>query len=228
MVDSGCYLYGSASLEDQKWRQWFRSSVAHQTLTLNNQDISLDRKHILWFDSPKVSAVVFENQSYPELLHRRSILFIGRSHFLVHDEAIGKAIGAIGVHFQFAPGPVMMADLNVCTNYPTGANLTVKTFPQNRPIALVPEEGWVSYRIGIKEPRPAWRWQVEKKAKEEQPVEFLTALVPQREKTNYGDRPIEARVINHGLIRVYEISIDGKLERITIDIKSGTCVMVNE
>ena len=38
MTDSGCYLYGSSSPEEQRWRAWFRSTKVHQTLTLDNRD----------------------------------------------------------------------------------------------------------------------------------------------------------------------------------------------
>ena len=180
MTDSGCYLYGSTDPEEQRWRAWFRGTRVHQTLTLDNRDSGFVPTCLLWSETTNLVALVVENQSYPGLKHRRTVLFCDNQYFLIHDEATGSDDGSVRIHFQFAPCRAELQNLVARTRYETGANLLVKTFDLGKPIALEEEEGWISYAIAKKEARPAWSWRVSK-ADGEDHVAFLTTLVPSRE-----------------------------------------------
>ena len=88
MTDSGCYLYGSTSPEEQRWRAWFRGTKVHQTLTLDNRNISCKPTCLLWSETTNLVALVVENQSYPGLKHRRTVLHryrIKPDHVCVED-----------------------------------------------------------------------------------------------------------------------------------------------
>ncbi|MBI9020276.1 MAG: alginate lyase family protein [Verrucomicrobia bacterium] len=211
MNDSGSYMYGSTSTEDQRWRDWFRSTKAHQTLTLDNRDIDLKPEHVLWSESENLTALVIENQSYPELKHRRTVLFVDNQYFLIYDEAVGEAAGDVRAHFQFVPCKSVLQGLSAQTQYPKGANLLVKTFPQGKDISAEEEEGWISYQPQVKEPRPAWSWKVRKTAGDTQ-VTFLTALIPYRE----GEAPevVEASVVAGGFL----LCVDGREYRVEVDV----------
>jgi heparan-sulfate lyase len=221
MVDSGCYLYGSTSPEEQRWRAWFRSTKAHQTLTLDNRDIDRKPTCVLWSDAGSLVALVVENQSYAGLKHRRTVLFIDDRHFLIHDEAIGTEAGDVRVHFQLAPCEFELNGLVAKTRYPQGANLLVKTFPLGKAIATEKEEGWLSYEINVKESRPAWSWKIAKQAGDAQ-VGFLTALVPYRE----GDAPgtVEASVAVDGDNRIFSLKAGPTPRMIRLDLAAKSAV----
>ena len=222
MTDSGCYLYGSTSPEEQRWRAWFRSTKAHQTLTLDNRDLSCKPTCLLWSETTNLVALVVENQSYAGLKHRRTMLFVDSRIFLIHDEAIGGDAGNVRVHFQFAPCQAEVQGLVARTSYDSGANLLVKTFALGKEVALEWEEGWISYTIAKKEPRTAWSWKVDKAAGEAQ-VAFLTALVPYRE----GDTPAElaASLTTEGADRLFTLKVGQTTRMIRLNMASKTALI---
>ena len=222
MTDSGSYMYGSSSAEDRRWREWFRSTKVHQTLTLDNRNTERKPHHILWSETTNLVAAVFENESYPGLTHRRSILFVDKRWFLIYDEAIGTDTGDVGIHFQFAPCEYMLDGLSARTAWPQGANLLVKTFPQGKKVSLEKEEGWISYDPQVKEPRPAWCWKVSKQERDPQ-VTFLTALVPYRE----GEAPetVDASVSVSGDIRTFNLKVDQAVRQVELDMNQKTAIL---
>ena len=222
MIDSGCYLYGSSDPEEQKWRAWFRSTKAHQTLTLDNRDANRKPKHVLWSDSDNLTALVVDNQSYEGLKHRRTVLFIDKKYFIIRDQAIGKDAGAVRIHFQFAPCDFTLDGHVAQSRFAEGGNLLVRTFPQDKPVSTAKEEGWISYKINQKAERPAWSWKIDKSAEDAQ-VGFLTALVPNKQGAEAS--PIQAKCTDEGNTMTIEVQ-DGKGKMsITLDLDRATAVM---
>jgi len=215
MTDSGCYLYGSTLPQEQRWRAWFRSTKAHQTLTLDNRDVTCTPTCLLWSETANLVALVLENQSYAGLKHRRTVLFVDNRAFLIHDEAIGGDAGSVRVHFQFAPCKAEVQGLVARTCFDAGPNLIVKTVALGNEVALEQEEGWISYTIAKKEPRPAWSWKVDKAAGDAQ-VAFLTALVPYRE----GEAPSElaASLKTEGASRRFTLKVGPDTRTIRLDL----------
>jgi heparan-sulfate lyase len=175
MPDSGFYTYGN----DKVARAWHRQTRVHQTLTLDGQDSREAPQQLLWHTEPAFDAVVVENQSYPQLAHRRTIWFVnkstrGRSFFVLLDEALGDAAGQIDLHVQFAPGELQFdsASGQANTTFPD-ANLLVVTDPAV--LALAEQsDGWFAWQYGSRQPRTAIRYQHLLGA----PAAFLTLLVP--------------------------------------------------
>ena len=221
MTDSGCYLYGSTSPEEQRWRAWFRNTKVHQTLTLDNRDSTCKPTCLLWSERTNLVALVLENQSYAGLKHRRTVLFIDNRFFLVHDEAIGNDAGTVRIHFQLAPCKAEMENLMARTCFDTGANLIVKTVALGKEVALEKEEGWISYAIAKKESRPAWSWKITKTAGDAH-VDFLTALVPYQE----GDAPkdVAASVKADGDCRRFTLKVGGATRTIRVDSAQKTAL----
>lgn len=222
MNDSGCYVYGSSDPEDQRWRNWFRSTRAHQTLTLDNRDLTCAPECIMWSEADNLTALVVENKSYPGLMHRRTVLFIDCTYFLILDEAIGEATGDVRIHFQFAPCGAEISRLSARTLFPDGANLLVKTLPLAGPVTMEKEEGWISYDIRRKEPRPAWSWKIEKNASDPR-VSFLTIMVPFREEQLPAK--VDASVAEQGDVRTFRAEVAGIARLIRVDPAAGTAVM---
>lgn len=224
MTDSGCYVYGSSDPEDQRWREWFRATKAHQTLTLDNRNLTCAPQCVMWSETEGLAALIVENRSYPELRHRRTVLFIDHAYFLIHDEAIGEAAGDVRIHFQFAPCEADTGGLTALTRFADGANLLVRTFPLAGPVATEKEEGWISYAIRRKEPRPAWCWKINKRAADAR-TSFLTAVVP----FMAGRMPatVEASVATDGEARVFRSQVGGRSRVIRVDPQAGSAGFID-
>ena len=181
--DSGTYTYGG----DAAGRNWFRQTRVHQTLTLDGKDAAQAPSLLAWEPGADLDVLAVENRSYKSLTHRRTVLFVNKSFFLVVDDAMGPAAGDVFLHFQLAPtNAVYEADtFSVRTDFAEGMNLLIRSFPQHE-MSLVEEEGRVSFRYGKRQPRPAFRFQIAKTADQES-VRFVTLLIP------YEGAPPEAR-----------------------------------
>lgn len=170
--DSGCYLYHG----DVKAHKWFRQTRVHQTLTLDGQDTTYAPKLLVWKPCKNTDVLVVENQGYKKLKHRRAVLFVEKRFFVLIDDALGEACGTAMLHFQLSPDPHQFdhVKLSACTRFDTGTNLLIQALPQTG-LKLVPEEGWVSFKYGTREPRPAFRFELKKEIKN---LRFVTVLVP--------------------------------------------------
>ncbi|MGH9663959.1 MAG: heparinase II/III domain-containing protein, partial [Bryobacteraceae bacterium] len=154
---------------------WFRSTAAHQTLTLDGRDSVNAPRHLLWRSLDRSDVVVFENASYPGLMHRRTVFFLDRQYFVLLDEALGSAQGAVDLHFQFAPGPFSLdrAAKSARTGFPAGANVLLWA-RKDAEVDLREERGQTSNILNRKEPRPAVVYRHRSPA----PAVFLTLLIP--------------------------------------------------
>lgn len=204
MNDSGCYIYSSKDPEDQKLREWFRSSTAHQTLTVDGENITRKPKFIHSQEGEGFDVLVVENQSYPDLKHRRSVYFIDKSYFIIHDEAIGERTGLLETHFQLATMPVEMShrEFLVSSQNPKGSNIKVKALETSHGMTMAEKEGWISYQYGKKQKRPAWSYQKRKTSTES--TTFTTIIYPFQEASDPA------------LPTTVEISSDSSLRTLTI------------
>lgn len=115
LVDPGTYTYtGSNELRD-----WFRSSAAHNTLTINNESSSVPDgcftwRHIAestarsWISRKRFDFFEGEHNGYERLVapstHRRSVLFLKRDYWIVRDRVLTIGKYAYRLHFHFAIG----------------------------------------------------------------------------------------------------------------------------
>ncbi len=174
MPDGGSYIYSG----DPENRKWFRQTSVHQTLTLKNENSKYAPSLLLWKPGKTDDILVVENQSYPDLKHRRSVFFVDKKYFVIVDEALGNATGKVDIHFQFAPGKAIFdhEDLSVKSNFTEGWNVAVRTQAQQG-LELTEEEGQVSFLYTQKEPRPAFRFRMNK-SQADTNVRFVTLVIP--------------------------------------------------
>ncbi len=171
--DAGSYIYSG----DPENRAWFRQTKVHQTLTLNDENAAYAPKLLLWQPGAEVDVLVVENESYPNLTHRRAVLFIEKKFFILIDEALGTAAGNVDLHFQLAPGNAFFdyQSNHVRTKFKEGLNLSIQSLSQ-KGMSMEDEDGQVSFVYTKKETRPAFRYRVEKTGSEG--VRFVTVLLP--------------------------------------------------
>jgi heparan-sulfate lyase len=174
MPDGGSFIYSG----DPEGRNWFRQTKVHQTLTLNGENTAYAPKLLTWKPGNEVDMLVVENAGYPTLTHRRSIFFVDKRYFVIVDEAIGKALGEVNIHFQLAPGKAVYdtQKFTARSDFKDGWNVFVKSQDQ-KGLSLNEEEGQVSFIYTKKEARPAFRYSLQK-SDQNQKVRFVTLVAP--------------------------------------------------
>ena len=159
--DSGSYVY-AGDAEVMAWRDWFRRTSSHNTLTLDDQNLTFTQSRtLLWDPSAATPVLVTENPSYDGLTHRRSVFFVRKSFFVIVDEAFGTARGEVSVHFH--PGPDSEGHYTLVCNGPR------KTVRETR-------EGWMSTAYRYKLARPHLVYHTSKDSV--RPVRFVSVLIP--------------------------------------------------
>ena len=176
--DAGSYVYAGDD-EVMKWRNWFRQTMVHKTLTLDNKTLEkTDSKCLLWKINEPTEILVTENPSYEGLKHRRSIFFVDKKFFVIVDEAIGNAHGKVGIHYQMCEGDITTDPkaLKAYTNFKDGNNIVLQAFSDMKP-NMEEEEGWVSYEYRQKAKREAFSFNVDKKSSDGY-SRFITVILP--------------------------------------------------
>jgi hypothetical protein len=114
LVDPGTFTYtGSSDLRDR-----FRSSAAHNTLTVDGESSSLsdgpfswkhvaDSSLVRWISRPRFDFFVGKHSGYERLAapvkHQRSILFVKEDYWVIVDRVAADGVHSYSLNFQFAP-----------------------------------------------------------------------------------------------------------------------------
>lgn len=176
--DAGSYVYGGDE-QVLKERNAFRRTKVHNTLTLNDEDLSVANSETLLWDESNTSLIklVTQNNSYNDLVHRRTVFFVDNTFFVIVDDAIGKAEGKLSQNFHLSEGKVEInrSENMLCTNYDDNNNIYLHTFGSS-PIEMNEIESWVSYEYRQKSRRPGISFDVEKKSPES--ISYITVIYP--------------------------------------------------
>lgn len=175
LIDPGRYIY------EGPWRVWFKSTAAHNSVTVDGQDSSQladewmfktkakSRLHA-WsttdrFDYVEGSHDGFERLEDP-VTHGRKMVFVKDKFWLVIDELAAEGRHRYDQYWHFGPEAEVTesADLSVTAGYPNGAGIIVKPVLTDG-LALKryhgsddPIQGWVSYDYAVKVPAPALQY----------------------------------------------------------------------
>lgn len=170
LVDPGTWLYGSGGV----WRDWFRSTPAHNTLNIEGASQSQIAGAFNW--SHKAQTVLLARADEPEWMleaehdgyqrrfgvrHRRRLRRAGET-IEITDRLPGAERQA-EIVFQLAPGIETAVVDNVVTLRRDGAPLMEIEFPDGT-VALASggegpgQGGWVSPRFGERLPAPRLSW----------------------------------------------------------------------
>ena len=194
IVDPGVYNYHLGA----EWRNYFRSTAAHNTLVVDSLDQSLlvGLWHVLrpaqatlheWITAEQFDLVSGSHDGYTRLgspiTHRRYILFVKPEYWIVLDLLNGQGEHRFDLYFHLAPDAQVSLDstsgtawvrhvdgvgLMICPVRNGGAQAQVITG------SLDPIQGWVSQYSGEKRPAPALRYSQVTTA----PARFGTMLYP--------------------------------------------------
>ncbi|MDO8954852.1 MAG: alginate lyase family protein [Gammaproteobacteria bacterium] len=172
IIDPGTYDYFTYP----EWRQYFRSTLAHNTLEVDGQDQSVMLGLFLWGKraaarcldwqpSDNGGMVKGEHNGYGRLedpvLHRRTLQLDGNKRILdITDEVVAKEQHTIRLAFHFAPTCTLeqldetgfrVTGQNGCAILRLEKNLSAEIFYGN----LQPPLGWASNGYHRKQPCPA-------------------------------------------------------------------------
>ena len=175
--DSGAYVYAGDS-EVMKLRNWFRQTMVHNTLTLDNKTLETTEsvcKH--WNGEGNTQVLVTENPGYKGLTHRRTVFFVDNTYFVLVDEAYGDAVGEVNLHYQLAEGKVNLdaQKMTVQSAYEGNSNVKLQCFGE-KPLNLKEEEGWSSIAYRQRVARTALSFNTAKDAKNA--ARFITVIYP--------------------------------------------------
>lgn len=204
--DSGvCTYYTSGG--DNELRNWFRGTDKHNTLTLkdmNNpqkewkKNISKADGKLLFSEEGSTETIVFENQGYPDLKHRRAVFFVNKEFFVLVDEAIGNINNPVYLSFNLCEGSdseiVIDKDKKGAhTDFSDKNNIIVRTFSDTgKNIELRPFNtdgsytGRIAYAVdGNFKERNSYTIYSAKAADEN--VRFITVILPVNGNTSEKD-----------------------------------------
>ena len=194
LIDPGTLVY----ISDTDGRGVFRSTAAHNTVRVDQQDQAVPEGPFAWSAIPRVTAEQWiQGQTFdffagshdgytrfPDpVIHRRLVFHAHRGPWLVRDLVEGRDIHQVEASWHFAPDLLVAgangrftATVDPSTNHNTpGTGPSLSLFWASRaPMSESLETGSVSPSYGDREPAPIVRLRVQSKL----PVEFATALAP--------------------------------------------------
>jgi len=168
LVDPGTFTYTGA----KEMRDWFRSSAAHNTLTVDGQSSSISAdtfswttitacERLAWIEQPRFTFVAGRHRGYEQGVHTRQILFLKGDYWIVRDRIELSGEHKVDLWFHFDSG-----------TSPAASGLKIASFaPGGR---WTEEKGWVSHCYGEREPAPVCVFS----AMAEGAFEIITFLLP--------------------------------------------------
>lgn len=153
------------------WRDHFRSTAAHSTVTIDNRSQAEPAGLFAWRDRPACRIRAWASTAAHDLLdaehhgymrledpvvHRRRTLFVKPDLWVIVDDLDGAAAHGVDLRFQFAPGTALhvaptgrwssatLGDARAWFTTLASENLEVRTDP-----------GWVSEAYGQRTPAPS-------------------------------------------------------------------------
>jgi hypothetical protein len=155
LVDPGTFTYTGT----KEMRDWFRSSAAHNTLTVDRQSSSISAgpfswktithcERLAWQEHARFTFVSGRHRGYQHGVHTRSILLLKRDYWVIRDqvELAGKHQIDLWFHFEAGTSPEVREN----EVHENGAKIA--SFARDG--RWTKEEGWVSHCYGERAPAP--------------------------------------------------------------------------
>lgn len=171
IVDPGTFSYA-----DKPWRDHFRGTAAHSTVTVDGEGQAISAGPFCWDQRPAAQLhswqsdesydfAIGSHTAYARLkdpvTHWRSVLFVKPRYWVVVDDLLGAAEHTVAVRFQFGPMPVTVdAAQWARAGHADGSGLLVRSFAglalkcEVHEGELTPIQGWVSADYGQRRPAP--------------------------------------------------------------------------
>lgn len=198
IVESGTFTY-----QYNRWRHFFTSSFAHNTITVDDRSQLRMPDRSLWITEPpaKLANVWVSNASFDYLearyqdgygnkkedvvtgiSHVRRILFVKPDYWIIWDTVTGQGRHKVQsfLHLPAEPAVQVTANGDCEIGYQDGPELLVRSLlPEGTAVNQYegsedPIQGWVAPRYGVKVAAPVIQYEVE----DSLPVSFVHVLFP--------------------------------------------------
>jgi hypothetical protein len=166
LVDPGTYRYNGVP----QWRWYFKSTRAHNTVTIDDQDQAVQATGFIWSQPFHAQLTAFESEhgdlfykavhdGYMRLSapvrHQRCVFFFDQENFLIQDRFIGTSLHCFQINFHLHPQALVTVDGRWCVVDNGGEQIFLSLLEgdfqlvrgRNNPLM-----GWYSSRYGHKEP----------------------------------------------------------------------------
>jgi len=191
LVDAGTCCYTA----DPQVRDFFRSTTAHSTVTVDSRSQAEPAGPFSWRDrcaAQLLGWAINDSFAYADAIHdgykpfadpvshRRRVAFIKSRYWIVIDDLCGSESHRIDLRFQFAPMQIRIDDPWVRATRNGHQGLLMRAFASVpfdvsvREGVRDPMEGWLSSNYGCMEPAPALVYS----AVTPLPVRIVTLLWP--------------------------------------------------
>ncbi|MFL6273777.1 MAG: alginate lyase family protein [Blastocatellia bacterium] len=244
LVDPGTFTYtGNAEMRD-----WFRSTTAHNTVTVDGEQQSVSAGPFAWAQIAEPLAreffegrgsVYFEgaHNGYERLpdpvTHRRALLFVKAtdaelpSYLIVGDRFAAQAAHRYAAHYHFAAGCEATAQVNLINATSPQGRLLISAFGTS-PLASHIKSGWVSRAYAERQAAPVAVIESEGAGRQE----LVTLIVPANDSIQC--RAVSARDA-HSVLHISSgdtldivISGDGASDQITAQAEMTVARFVNQ
>lgn len=202
LVDPGTYTYTGS----QEMRDYFRSSEAHNTLTIDEESSSVPAGPFSWKHIAKCSPISWlsrerfdffegEHDGYARLAspakHRRSFLFIKNGYWVMRDHVSSEGAHSVDLNFHFAADSAPEISQSEVLNLvregkSSGSGLKLFAFGEGG--SWRTKEGWVSDCYGARRASAVEVFS----ARTQGTQEFVTFLIPQTAAEKTIVRALEA------------------------------------
>lgn len=177
IVDPGRYVY---SEDAPNWRRWFKSTMAHNTVTVDGTDqtpyrrgaprgLIAEGRLLQRLTVPGLDVLWGEARSpMYEVVHQRRVLFVLDEYWLIEDRLVGERPHSYDLRFHLSPGAWGQTTLRQSVVQAPGLTLVV----DGGRVQL--EDGWVAPTYGHKVPAPVVSARVDDVAD----AVFITLVLP--------------------------------------------------
>jgi hypothetical protein len=192
VVDPGTFSYTPSPA----WRDYFRTTAAHSTIVVDGRSQAEPAGAFSWRTRPCVTLRSWystaecdfadaHHDAYASredrVRHRRRVLFVKPSYWIVVDDLYGERRHTVELRFQFAPRPIDVApDGWVLAHGAGGRGLRLRAFgtgalePEIRRGREHPPDGWTSPSYGTRQPAPALVYALSAQL----PARLVTLILP--------------------------------------------------
>jgi uncharacterized heparinase superfamily protein len=167
LVDPGTFAYHT----EKKWRDYFRSTAAHNTAVIDGVDQSTIGGNFMWLQKASAHCETWQSSAdedrfagwhdgYTRLddpvVHRRELLLDKRARRLyVNDTLDCRGRHSVSLHWHFSEHCDVQAQTDTVIASTGGARIVMKLPAANGTLELVrgdvrPRGGWISRRFDVK------------------------------------------------------------------------------
>ncbi|WP_270540142.1 heparin-sulfate lyase HepC [Bacteroides zhangwenhongii] len=220
--DSGVCTYMGNGSTIKELRQWFRSTKAHNTMTLGDGNIQYTLGKRVEVANSSHEVIVTQNPSYDNFTHRRSIFFVNKNEsnpfFVLVDEGFGTATGTTKLYFhlgeQEADVDLDKESNGAHTKYNDGNNLVVRSFGSKEITSEEFEGRFATKTDQSFTARKAYSVNMEKDS--DTPVRYITVIYPTTTPTEHS---IKANLTDMGKDILQGISVKIEIDSQTYNLE---------